>query len=202
MNRRQVLRRTAALSLAGLLAGCPGDGPDATESTDTEATQASGCTLSSSLGDAPAVEVRADGSHPNPEATLDLRWNARTQLSAAESDDAIVGYEADAGEAYVVFRLVVTNTADEVLTVDRANFELEYRTPEAVETVVPAVTGLETLDLSVGPGRTIDGVLLFSVPRAASTATLRPATPSEPDRVPLAFDPTCDDSLAVDLPLF
>jgi len=171
-----------------------------TQSTATAPGAAPDCEISGALGDAPSVPVSVDGTFADATAVVDLRWNVRSQRSARESEDAMIGYEADEGETYLVFRLEVTNPTDRVVTIDRLNFRLEYLTADIVETVGPTITGMDDIDYSIRPGGTVDGFLVFSVRADATAATLQPDEANFADRVRVAFDPTCDESLAVGLP--
>jgi len=185
--------------------GFPGTGtatatPRAKRTTGAAPGSAADCEVSNALGDAPAIPVTADGAFTDAKAVVGLGWNARSQRSVKETEDAMIGYEADEGETYLVFRLEVTNPTDRVVTIDRLNFRLEYLTPDIVETVGPTITGMDEIDYSIRPGGTVEGFLVFSVRADATGATLRPDEADFPDRVRVAFDPTCDESLAVGLP--
>lgn len=198
MNRRELLG-LACGGLLGTASGCLGSGVlgDGNGSTPGDADE---CVVSNALETAPAIDVTADGTFSDAETTVDLAWNARTQGSATESPDDFIGVEAESGQTLLVFRLEVTNPTDDVVRVDRFNFELDYQTPDVVETVSALITGLETIDVGLRSGGTADGILVFSVPNETTEATLRPAVANFPDRTPLAFDPTCDETLDVDTP--
>lgn len=172
----------------------------ATATAGSKPGAAADCTISNAVGAAPSVPVGVDGTFADAKATVDLRWNVRTQQSAKESPDDMIGYEADEGATYLVFRFEVTNPTDRVVTIDRLNFRLEYLTPDIVETVGPTITGMDEIEYSIRPGGTVDGFLLFTVRDDATEATLRPDEANFADRVRVAFDPTCDESLAVGLP--
>jgi hypothetical protein len=77
---------------------------------------------------------------------------------------------------------------------------LEYLTPDIVETVGPSINGMDEINYSIRSGGTVDGFLTFSVRADATEATLRPTEANFADRVRVAFDPNCDESLAVGLP--
>ncbi len=194
INRRDILRQIGTVSVAGGLAGCAGDSSSTPGRVDD-------CTISNSLGDVSSVQVSVDGEQPEAAAVLDLRWNARAQPSMKESPDAPIGYESESDEKYIVFRLKVTNTADEVVTVDRFNFKMHYQTPNVVDTIGSTITGMEDIDVSVRPDGAASGILPFTVPNTTTTATLQTATANFPDRVPVAFDPSCNDSLRITTPL-
>lgn len=198
MRRRRVLAVISA-SAGVFFTGCIGSDGGAGGRT----TVAPGCTVSNTLGDAPPVPVTASGTFVEAEATMSLRWNARTQdsLTVVSSEEG-VGYESDDAYTYLVFRTEVTNEADERFTVDTFNFRLEYETADYVESVTTITSRIEQLDHEVRPDETVDGVLVFAVPIDAETATLGVAEPTFADRSPVAFDTSCDESLDVALPPF
>lgn len=195
MNRRTVLALAGGSLLFG---GCLGDdtpsGSSAPGSTDE-------CILSNTVGAAPAIEVTADGEFADGEVVVDLRWNAQTQTSVKESQDALIGYEADPDETFLLFRIEVTNTTDDTVTIDRFNFELEYKTPDVVDTVSASISGIEDIDVQIRSDGTADGVLPFAVPDTTTVATLRHAVPNFPERVPVASNAECDESLDIGLPV-
>lgn len=202
MNRRTFLVATA---VSATFAGCGGETDD--EDSDDEATEPTtlpgavrDCSIAESTGTVESTPVTVDGTFEDARAVLNLRWNARAQQSVKNDPDDRFGSEADPGNKYVVFRLEVTNTADDVHTVDEFNFELSYETADVVETVSSAINGIEEIDANIKAGGTVSGILTFILPSDATSATLQVKEANFPDREPLAFDPECDSALSMDAP--
>lgn len=158
------------------------------------------CTISRALGGAPPVDVSVDGTFDEAIAVLDLRWNARTQNSMIDDPDDFFGARSDPDETYLVFRAEVTNTHDEVVAIDEFNFSLEYTTPDVIESVSSTISPIDRLDAEIRPEGTVSGPLPFTIPVDTESAMLRPGNPNFPDRHAVAFRPSCDETLAVDVP--
>ncbi len=207
MNRREFL--FLAVGTAGI-AGCSestGEGSTAdndeteeTGTTDGPPGTAEECSIAQSTKGVETTRITVDGTFEGAKAVGGLRWNARAQQSIKDEPDDFIGSEANPGNKYIIFRLAVTNTSEDIVTVDAFNFELDYETPDAVDTVSSAINGIDEIDANIKPSGTVSGLLTFIVPSEATTATLRAREPNFADRIPLAFDPECDSALPMNAP--
>ena len=193
MDRRKYLRISSVALSSIAFAGCSEDNSQDGETSD--------CTISESIGGAPAFAVSADGRFDNADAVLDLQWNARTQNSIKQNPDSTFGSESDVDATFLTFRVEVTNTADDVVTIDTFNFELDYKTPNITDTAGTSIIfGIDQFNAQIRPGGTVDDLLVFTLPENTTSATLQPAEANFPDRKRVAFRPSCDDSLPISAP--
>lgn len=227
MNRRTLLSLLGAscgLSLSGCLGddetNTAGNAPNGngtndsgTEDDENDSEPTSGslvestspgtkdeCAIERSTDRVDSSPIRVDGRFEDADVVVDLRWNARSQKSVKDDPDDVVGGIAEEGEKILVLKLKVTNTAEEVITIDTDNFELSYETADTIDTISPSISYVEEIDVNIKPGGTVQGIVTFLIPADATTATLQPQAPFYDDRKSVAFNPTCDDSLTIDIP--
>ena len=182
-------------------AGCNALENSSSERNDDTTGSADECTVTNSVGDAPAIPVQADGTFEDATDAIPLRWNVRAQNTVKESADDSIYYESDEDKTYLIFKFELTNDTDAVVTVDRFNFSLHLKTPNTVDEIGPAITGLDDIDVQIRPGGTVQGHLAFIVPSNTTEATLRADRANFPDRTVLAFNPNCDESLQIEWPI-
>lgn len=195
-RRRAVLAALGSASLVSL-AGCSNSGGERTPGSDDA------CTIEAATGQVSATPASFDGRLEAAEATIDLRWNARCQVSVADSPDAYTYYEAEAGEKYLVYRLAFTNTTDEQLRIDAYQVaDFRYETEDTIRNTQWQLLSIdqELGDVTLKPGGTTSGVVVCALPDAATSATLSASEPNFPDVPALAFEPSCDRSLSIDVP--
>lgn len=220
MSRRVSRRRllaSGALALVGGLAGCNGTGgaggPEsatdaATETaattgtaTDTATPEPAGCRITNATGDVDPIPVSVDGSvDDDAERTVAVRWNARAQPSMAAADSEYVQYTATRGQAYVVFRLELSNATDREIRVAPYDlFGVRLAAGDLAWFEEVTLFGLDAVfepGFDLPPDESRSAVLPFEVPRGLDAVTLiRYADRDE--RVEETFTATCDRSLAI-----
>ena len=220
-NDRRSLLKSGVLVLAGGLAGCngaDGNGGEATDgstpatdvtdaattaSTTTERTAAD-CVIESAVGDAEPIPALADGSvESEAETTVEVRWNARTQLSMTDSSSDLLRYLASRGRTYLVYQLEATNVTDRMLTVSRSNlFDLRLELCEATwfeGTTLYTLDGRFENGIELEPGESAAGFVAFEVPRDLDRATLVRDVERDDPEVDETFRTVCDRSLSFDV---
>jgi len=219
LGRRRLLA-SGALALAGGLAGCNGDADDPEPATDATATAGTAadagtatstatgtaadradCRITDAVGGVEPIPVSVDGRvDGDAERTVAVRWNARVQPTMAAADSEFVRYTATRGQAYVVFRLELSNATDREIRVAPYDlFGVRLAADDLAwfeEATLFALDAVFETGFDLAPGASRNAVLPFEVPRGLdSVALVRYADRDE--RVEETFTATCDRSLAV-----
>ena len=175
----------------------------------------SDCVISESTDNVEPISVTADGRLRGADVEVEIRWNARTQATIDTGERTY--YDPPTEDArIVVVRAEITNPSDTPAELRIISLGVQPETPNAImDDIAPpfAISGYsEAFDtMTLRAGATVSRVILFEIDDLNVTSvtmqprpileTEREFAESEEDlRTTLAFNPTCDEGLAINAP--
>jgi hypothetical protein len=191
MKRRDYLATTTAVLALG---GC-------TDSDSGNKGSVDDCTIEQSTESVEPVPVTVNGQLENEtaDAVLDLQWNARSQDGTEMSPDSNAGYSADEGYKTLVFRVEFTNTTSEDVPITTKVFDGIIETPDTTEEVDRMSISARIVDeVTLKPDGETDAHMAYEIPNESKSFTLQ-AVPSFGDGSNVAFNPSCNRELPIEL---